>query len=63
MESLFERPVVIGFAVLGGLFSLVAMLLKHRRRDVSARHVDIAGYVFMGVSVVLFIIAGFRSQT
>ena len=63
MESLLERPVVIGFAVLGGLFSLVAMLLKHRRRDVSSRQVDIAGYVFMGVSVVLFIIAGFRSQT
>lgn len=63
MESLLERPVVIGFAVLGGLFSLVAMLLKHRHRDVSARQVDIAGYVFMGVSVVLFIIAGFRSQT
>jgi hypothetical protein len=63
MESLLGRPVVIGFAVMGGLFSLVAMLLKHRGRAVLARQVDIAGYVFMGVSVVLFIIAGFRSQT
>lgn len=63
METLLERPAVIGFAILGGLFSLVGMWLKHRRREVSARQIDIAGYVFMGVSVVLFIIAGFRSQT
>jgi predicted membrane channel-forming protein YqfA (hemolysin III family) len=61
MESLLERPVVIGFAIAGGLFSLVAILLKHRRREVLARQIDIAGYVFMGVSVVLFIVAGFRS--
>ena len=62
MEWLLTRPVVIGFALLGGAFSLVAMLLKHQGRDIFARKIDIAGYVLMGISMLLFIIAGFRSQ-
>ena len=56
------RPVVISFAVSGGAISLVAMLLKHKGRDIFARKIDIAGYVLMGISMLLFIIAGFRSQ-
>ena len=62
MEWLLTRPVVISFAVLGGAISLVAMLLKHKGRDIFARKIDIAGYVLMGISMLLFIIAGFRSQ-
>ena len=62
MEWLLTRPVVIGFALLGGAFSLVAMLLKHQGRDIFARKIDIAGYVLMGISMLLFIIVGFRSQ-
>ena len=62
MEWLLTRPVVIIFAVLGGAVSLVAMLLKHKGRDIFARKIDIAGYVLMGISMLLFIIAGFRSQ-
>ena len=62
MEWLLMRPVVISFAVSGGAISLVAMLLKHKGRDIFARKIDIAGYVLMGISMLLFIIAGFRSQ-
>ena len=62
MEWLLTRPVVISFAVLGGAISLVAMLLKHKGRDIFARKIDIAGYVLMGISMLLFIIVGFRSQ-
>ena len=62
MEWLLTRPVVISFALLGGAFSLVAMLLKHKGRDIFARKIDIAGYVVMGISMLLFIVAGFRGQ-
>ena len=63
MEWLLTRPVVISFAVLGGAFSLAAMMLKHKGRDIFARKIDIAGYVLMGISMLLFIVIGFRSQT
>ena len=62
MEWLLTRPVVISFALLGGAFSLVALLLKHKGRDIFARKIDIAGYVVMGISMLLFIIVGFRGQ-
>ena len=62
MEWLLTRPVVISFAVLGGAISLVAMLLKHKGRDIFARKIEIAGYVLMGISMLLFIIVGFRGQ-
>ena len=63
MEWLLTRPVVISFAVFGGAFSLAAMLLKHKGRDIFARKIDIAGYVLMGMSMLLFIVIGFRGQT
>lgn len=63
MEWLLTRPVVISFAILGGAFSLAAMLLKHQGRDILARKIDIAGYALMGISMLLFIVNGFRSQT
>lgn len=62
MEWLLTRPVVISFAILGGAFSLVAMLLKHKGRDMFARKIDIAGYILMGISMLLFIVIGFRGQ-
>ena len=63
MEWLLTRPVVISFAILGGACSLAAMLLKHKGRDIIARKIDIVGYVLMGISMLLFIVIGFRSQT
>jgi len=61
MELLLARPTVIGFAVVGGVLSVLAMLLRKRRdAQTMARQLDVAGYVFMGTSILLFIIAGFR---
>jgi len=61
MELLLARPTVIGFAVVGGVLSVLAMLLRKRRgAQKMARQLDVAGYVFMGTSILLFIIVGFR---
>lgn len=63
IDWLVTRPVVIGFAVGGGALSLVAMLLRNRSRAILARQFDIAGYAIMGISMLLFIVAGFRGQS
>jgi len=61
MELLLARPTVIGFAVVGGVLSVLAMVLHKRQGNQKmARQLDVAGYVFMGTSILLFIIAGFR---
>jgi predicted membrane channel-forming protein YqfA (hemolysin III family) len=60
MEWLLARPTVIGLAVIGGVLSVLAMMLRKRAGDKIARHLDVAGYVFMGTSILLFIIVGFR---
>ena len=61
MELLLARPTVIGLAVVGGVLSVLAMLLRKRQgAQKMARQLDIAGYVFMGASILLFIIVGFR---
>ena len=63
MEGLLERPVVIGFAVAGGVFSVAAMLLRRNPDSAAlARQIDRAGYVLMGISMLLFIIIGLRGQ-
>ena len=63
IEWLTSRPVVIGFAVVGGALSVVAMLLRNQQRTALARQFDVAGYVTMGFSMLLFIVAGFRGQS
>lgn len=64
MEFLLSRPVVIGFAVAGGVFSAAAIVLRKRPgRDVLARQTDLAGYALMGISMLLFIIVGLRGQS
>ncbi len=62
MEALLERPVVVGFAVAGGVFSVAAMLLRNKGGQALARQVDRLGYVLMGISMLLFIVVGFRGQ-
>jgi hypothetical protein len=60
MEWLLSRPAVIGLAVIGGGLSVVAMLLRKREgAQILARQLDLAGYIFMGTSILLFIIVGF----
>ena len=70
MEWIFSRPVVVTLALTGGLFSLVAMWLRKRptmpERSspdwavIWAARLDAISYGFMGVSMLLFIIAGLR---
>jgi predicted membrane channel-forming protein YqfA (hemolysin III family) len=61
MEWLLTRPTVIGLAVIGGVLSVLAMLLRKREgAKKMARQFDIAGYVLMGTSILLFIVVGFR---
>lgn len=61
MDWLLGRNVIIGLAVLGGVFSGVAWLLGMRRgaAESRVRWLNVAGYIFMAASMTLFIIAGF----
>jgi type IV secretory pathway VirB2 component (pilin) len=61
MEALLARPTVIALALTGGVLSALAMFLRKREGNL-ARRMDVAGYVFMGISMLLFVIAGFRGQ-
>lgn len=60
---LISREVVIALAVIGALVSVAATVLRVRGMlgEAEARLVQRAGYVFMWISISLFIIAGFRS--
>ena len=63
METLLTRPVVIALALTGGVLSMFAILLRKREgKENLARRLDAAGYVFMGISMLLFVISGFRDQ-
>ena len=62
MEILLTRPVVIGLAIAGGLCSLAASVLQKKGMvsETRANHLNNAGYVLMGVSMLLFAIVGLR---
>ncbi len=61
MELLLHRPVVVGIAVIGGVLSLFAILLQWRNGSgYLVRKLNLLSYVFMGASVLLFLIAGVR---
>ena len=61
MEALLDRRVVIALAVAGGAMSALASLLQMRGKvsQRGARNLNYAGYAFMGVSMALFLFAGF----
>jgi hypothetical protein len=63
MEVLLERPVVIGLAIAGAVFSTAASLLQARGHIGAARahQLNVVGYAFMGASMVLFVIVGLRT--
>lgn len=64
IDWLASREVVIGLAIAGALPSVLAGVLT-RRGSIGAsraRQLDLAGYGLMGLSMVLFIVAGFRSH-
>jgi len=62
LDWLFTRAAVITLAVLGALASTAASVLQVRGviSAERARQLNIAGYVLMGISMALFIVAGFR---
>lgn len=60
MELLLTKPVVVALAILGALLSSAASFLQTRGR-VSAKTgnaLNYAGYGVMGVSMLLFVLAG-----
>jgi len=63
VDWLLTREAVIGLAVLGAIVATAASMLQVRGRisALRARQLNLAGYVLMGVSMALFIVAGFRS--
>jgi hypothetical protein len=60
MEILLTKPVVVALAILGAALSSLASFLQTRGRisEKPARILNYAGYGFMGVSMVLFALAG-----
>ena len=65
MDFLLTRPAVIGLAVAGALLALAASL--HQKKgwvtEARAHRLNAAGYVFMGASMLLFVIIGLRGGT
>jgi hypothetical protein len=63
MDWLATREVVITLALLGAVFSTGASLLQGRGKIGAprARQLNVVGYACMGISMLLFIIAGYRS--
>lgn len=61
-ELLLGRPVVIALALLGAGLSLAASLLQTRGvvAERGARRLNLLGYVCMGASMAVFIVAGLR---
>lgn len=63
MDWLVTRETVITLAVLGAVASTAASALQVRGKisAARARQLNVAGYVCMGLSMLLFIIAGYRT--
>ena len=63
MYWLLTREAVIILAVLGAILTTAASMLQVRGRisALRARQLNLAAYVVMGISMALFIVAGFRS--
>ena len=63
MDWLLTREAVITLAVLGAVSSVAASVLQVRGsiNALRARQLNLAGYVLMGISMLLFIVVGYRS--
>ena len=60
MDWLTSRETVIALAILGAIASVIAALPRIRKAGF-ARTLNAAGYALMATSMLLFIVAGFRS--
>ena len=60
IEILLTKPVVVALAVIGAVLATCASMLHQRGilRERGARILNYAGYGFMGVSMLLFVLAG-----
>lgn len=65
MELLLSRPLVVGLAVIGALLSAGASFLQKRGHvgEKAGRALNWVGYGAMGVSMLLFVLAGLRGAT
>jgi predicted membrane channel-forming protein YqfA (hemolysin III family) len=65
MEVFLTRPMVIGLAIAGALFSLAASVLQKRGvvTEARANRLNTVGYALMGVSMLLFVVVGLRGGT
>ena len=63
MDWLLTRETVITLAILAAVLSVAASVLQAKQiiGAARARQLNAAGYALMGVSMLLFIVAGFRS--
>jgi hypothetical protein len=63
MDWVLTRETVITLAVLGVIPSVAASVLQVRGKisALTARQLNLAGYALMGVSMLLFIVIGFRT--
>ena len=62
MDWLLTREAVVGLAVLGAVPSIAASVLQVRGSisALRAKQLNMLGYGLMGLSIVLFIVVGFR---
>jgi uncharacterized protein with PQ loop repeat len=60
MKWLLSREVVLGLAVLGAVLSVLASILQSKRKvsEETAKRINLSGYLFMGISIALFIFTG-----
>ena len=60
MEVLLGKPVVVTLAIVGALLSTAASLLQTRGylSETAGKALNLAGYGVMGVSMLLFVLAG-----
>lgn len=63
MDWLLTRETVITLAILAAVLSVAASVLQAKQKIGAARakQLNAAGYALMGVSMLLFIIVGYRS--
>ena len=60
IELLLSRPVIVALALLGAILSTGASIAQVRKAvtERTARVLNLAGYAAMGVSILLFVLAG-----
>jgi hypothetical protein len=61
LDAVTKREVVVGLAVAGGCLAAVGSIRQIRIAPSLSRAAIYLGYAMSGVSILLFIVAGFRS--